>query len=64
MRPSVTLKCPADVHANKQRERIVEIFDHKLNIGCLIQLCRMPDSTLRVTVYRKDAGVVVVDAAR
>lgn len=59
MRPTVTLKCPADVHANKQRERIVEVFDRKLNIGCLIQICRMSDETLRISVYHKDKGVVV-----
>jgi hypothetical protein len=63
-RPSVTLKCSADVYADKTRERIVEFSDPVLGVGGLISFRRCDDGTLLVQAYRCDEKVQVNPAPK
>ena len=59
-RTNVTLKCVADCYAQKPDERIIEIFDPVLQVGCLIRLKRTVNANLIIEPYRADKGVVLV----
>jgi hypothetical protein len=56
-KPSVNTKCVANTHSGPD-ERIVEVFDSKLQKGCLISVRRLGDRLI-VEVYRGDKGVLV-----
>lgn len=57
-RPRISSPCVAD-YFTRGACRIAEVFDPETHLGCLIQVRRMDDKTLRIEVYRVDAGVDV-----
>lgn len=57
MKPKVITRCVANNYAGPF-ERIFELSNGK-GIGCLVSARNMPDGTLSVQVYRRDAGVTV-----
>lgn len=57
-RPRISCPCVADWYG-RGPERIAEVFDPVLKVGCLINVRRMDNGTLRVDVYRIDKGVDV-----
>lgn len=58
-KPSVTLKCPANVYS-ASNERIVEVnANDGSGQGCLISVQKWADGRLVVSVYRADEGVQV-----
>lgn len=57
MKPKVITRCVANNYAGPF-ERIIELSNDK-GIGCLVSVRNMPDGTMSVQVYRRDAGVTV-----
>lgn len=58
-KPKVITRCVAN-HYARDDERIVEISDSVLGIGCLISIRRTPEGALQIAPYRADKGVVFV----
>jgi len=56
-KPKVSSRCVANNYA-APNERIIEL-SNGAGIGCLVSVRNMPDGTLSVQVYRRDAGVSV-----
>jgi hypothetical protein len=58
IRPSVKTRCVADNY-HGPGERVVEVWDAKLQKGCLLCLRRVDGGELEISVYRADPGVKV-----